>query len=261
MFIIAMGNLKGGVGKTTTVLNVGTELARAGARVLLVDLDPQASLTQMFSIEVDEEHSLTAVIGQARPGSKRIEEIIEEVGERLYLAPSDITLFDSEQGLLQRPKREEVLRKILVPLDEQFDYAVLDLPPSFGNLVTNGLVAADVLVIPTILDAMAVRGIKLFLTQIGRLEAAGLYVPQILGLVPTMTDYRSNAAKITRKALEGFGLYVFTTSISRAAGFAEAAALRLPIRDHQRNHRGTEEFTALTKEIIERAKATATAAG
>ena len=150
MYTLAIANHKGGVGKTTTAANLGAALAERGRSVLLVDMDPQGSLSAALGVEPIPGRSMADVLGGAQPGAVPLRQIIERVGERLHIAPASLELAVSELGLTSRMGRESVLKKALRGVSDGYDLALIDCPPSLGLLTINGLTAADAIIAPTL---------------------------------------------------------------------------------------------------------------
>ena len=184
--IIAIGNQKGGVGKTTTTLNVGAELVNRGRSVVLVDADPQHSLTTALGIDA-EDNSLAEVLGDQRPGTKKVSDVIVKIrdnGGRLFLVPSDVALEISSLGMMNRIGREQLLRHALSVI--KADYILIDCPPSLGLLTVNALVAADRLLVPVQAEYLGLRGLALFWQTMRQVEPLNPNL-RLIGIVPTMT--------------------------------------------------------------------------
>lgn len=172
MQTIAVANHKGGVGKTATGHALGVALAERGERVLLLDLDPQSSLTGACGIQDAAGRSLAEVLGGATPGHLGLADVIMELGPNLWLAPGDIALAISQLGLTSRTGRENVLKRILGPAGDSYDVALLDTAPSLGLLAVNALVAADAMLIPTLPQAADLWGLRLFLDTVALVTEA-----------------------------------------------------------------------------------------
>lgn len=197
MQTLTIANQKGGTGKTTTALNLGYGLAALGGRVLLLDLDPQASLT-LATVGDCAGASLAEVLGDAKPGRVPIPAVIRNLAQGLDLAPGDLSLSNTELGLTVRPMRETVLRRALANLSG-YDLALIDCGPSLGLLVINALVAADGVLCPTQPTALDLRGLRLFLGSLEAMRAEELTRAELLGVLVCQYD---NRLLLHRAALE-----------------------------------------------------------
>ncbi len=170
--VLAITNLRAGVGKTSLTLSLGTTLAERGQRVLLIDLDPQASLTVACGVEDAADANLAQVLGNTIPGRVPLWDILKEIvpGNYIFLAPSDISLAHSEYGLSARMNREAILKKTLADVTENFDYILIDSPSSLGLLTLNCLAAADSILLPTQPHLSHMRGLWLFLGTMERIK-------------------------------------------------------------------------------------------
>ncbi len=232
MHCIAVANHKGGVGKTAITQNVGALLAEGGGRVLLIDIDPQASLSNAFGIE-DTERNLTCVLGGAEEGYLDMDAIIRPVAERLDLAPGDISLAAAELGMIGRVGRENVLKRVLTPLRGRYDVALIDCPPSLAILTINALNASAGVLIPTQPQAADLRGLKLFLQTLEQLRR-GLDRDDLatVGIVPTFYDNRLIHHRDAIEAMK-LGRLNVLTPIGRTVKFAEAVAAGLPLHQYE----------------------------
>ncbi len=256
MPVIAIANQKGGVAKTMVTLNMGAEMARRGMRVLLVDADPQGSLTHTFGVD-DPDRNLSTVLGVVDRGSGHLASIVREVGDGLALAPSDIMLSRTELALVVRPAREYQLRRAIDPLRADYDFILIDCPPSLGLLAVNCLLAADGVLVPTLLDVVSFRALGALLQTLADIRADYEHAPRLLGVLATMADMRSVHAREVLAALRSRpDLHVFETIIPRSIKFSEAAFARQALGDYDARHPGAQAFRDLTEEVIERAKQT-----
>ena len=169
MKILSIANLKGGSGKTAMAHALGASLASMGRRVLLLDLDPQSSLTVSCGILDAGGHSLAEVLGNAKPGDLALADIIAQLSDGLALAPGDIALADTELYLPGRMAGEQVLKRALATVD--YDLAILDCPPSFSLLVVNALTASDAVLVPVVPEYVGLRGLAIFLDGIAQVRA------------------------------------------------------------------------------------------
>ncbi len=222
MRTLAIANQKGGVGKTATAQALGEGLAACGRRVLLVDCDPQGSLTGACGIHDAAGRTLAEVLGGAAPGALGLAEVIRPLGERLSLAPSDIALSTTELALVARMGRENALKRALSMVAASYDLAILDCPPSLGLLTINALTAADAVLIPTMPQAQDLRGLRLFLATVEQIREALNPDLQTFGVLVTCYDRRLAHHK---DALAVLGtLPLLPVIIGRSIRVAEAAA-------------------------------------
>lgn len=251
MVTIAIANQKGGVGKTATAHALGEALAAMGRKVLLVDIDPQASLTQSCGIFDTGGRSLAEVLGGAQPGRLAMGAAIVEVYENLSLAPADIALAGAELGLTSRLGRENVLRKALDILGRRFDIALIDCPPSLGLLTVAALVAADAVLIPTQPQAADLRGLRLFMDTLEQIRAELNPGLEILGVLVTFYDRRYLHHRAAIEAMSVAGLPLLPIMILRSVRVAEAAGGRQSIVTYRPDHPQAAAYNELA-EIVYR---------
>lgn len=219
MRTIAIANQKGGVGKTTLTLTLGRALTERGRRVLLIDLDPQMSLTIALGVTDTEDRSLSEVIGGATEGTATIADVIRDLGGGLQLAPSDLSMAANELGLTQRDRREYILSDALAGV-RSCDYILIDCPPALSLLTINALAAADEVLIPFVPEFLGARGLALFMQTIDRARRINRGL-RVLGCVPMLVGHTKEHAQIIEAIGQRWPLTPIT--IGRSIRVAEAA--------------------------------------
>ncbi|MBI3966431.1 MAG: AAA family ATPase [Chloroflexi bacterium] len=247
--VIAVANQKGGSGKTTTVQSLGAAFAERGRRVLMVDMDPQASLSEGCGISL---YELERTIYHVLLGSAKLPEIVLAVDERLDLAPANIHLSAAEIQLVSVSRREDRLRNAIRTVRDGYEYVLIDCPPSFGLLTLNCLSAADSVLIPMTCDYYTMLGVRLLLDTVREIQAEVQPELRIEGLVATRFDGRTlHAREIleqTRSAL-GSELRVFDTVIRESVRFKEAPINGQTILKYAGTGDGAMAYRALAEEI------------
>lgn len=246
MKIFAIGNQKGGVGKTTSTLTIGAILAENGLKVLVVDLDPQASLTQGLGIDA-EGRSLAEVLGTTKPGKFQAAEVIRNIRPRLDLLPGDLALSMSESGLTLRYGREYVLRDVLQPLAASYDVALIDCPPTLGVLTVNALGAAHGVIIPTLPAPADLRGVKMFLTTLNEIRPINQNL-EIIGLIVSQYDARLSSHQKAFSALEHVGLTILGC-VPRSVRVQESQAAKMPLSEFDPSGKPTEGYREVTEKV------------
>lgn len=249
--IITIAVQKGGTGKTHTTANIGYELSKAGYKVLMIDADPQGSLTASFGI--DPTHNLSEVLGTGAAGVIPIKNIIVPVGERLDLAPSAIELSLSEMALSGRLGREGVLNKALQPIAGSYDYILIDTQPSLGLLTINALTAADQIIIPIQPNADNIHSLGLFMDTLNSIKEINPRL-KVMGVLLTFYNDRYQLHKQAADQLQAAGILLFQTRIGRSVRVEEAAGMGQPITAFDPDNPQAAAYRELTKEIINHGK-------
>ncbi len=249
--IIAVTNQKGGVGKTTSSINIAASLAATKRKVLLVDLDPQGNASSGCGIEKDdlEHHILDVLLGEATAKECLIN--AEQAG--FYVLPANSDLASAEAHLLTTDNKENLLKLALADLKEEFDYIFIDCPPSLSILTVNALVAADSVMIPMQCEYYALEGLKALLSTVEQITEHVNPNLHIEGLLRTMYDPRNRlAVEVSNQLHEHFGEKVYRTAIPRNVRLAEAPSYGMPALMYDRLSRGAKAYLSLAGEMIRR---------
>jgi chromosome partitioning protein len=260
MRIVALANQKGGVGKTTTAVNLGSALAELGHRILLIDLDPQANATSSFGLQALEETSLyEPLLG----GVSITEKIFPTQRDGLFIVPADLDLAGAEVEIARMPNHLTRLAETLKPLqaDETFDFVLLDCPPSLGILMSNALAAADELLTPIQCEYFALEGLVKIVRLVEQVRDSGANGRlEIGGIVMTMFDSRTRlSAQVVAEVREHFGERVYETVIPRSIRLSEAPSFGKSILEYDPNGVGANAYRALAREFVRRHLSSATA--
>lgn len=249
--VIAVANQKGGVGKTTTVVNLAAGLAELGKRVLIVDLDPQGNATMGSGIV---KQSLEKSGYHVLLGECSLEEARQPAREGGYdVLPANRDLSGAELELVSELAREARLKNALSEVGDQYDYVLIDCPPSLNLLTLNGLVAAEGVLIPMVCEYYALEGLSDLVTTLRKVRAAVNPKIEIVGLLRTMFDARSNLSQqVAEQLAQHFRDKVFETVIPRNVRLAEAPSHGLPGLIYDRTSRGAQAYLTLAQEFISR---------
>jgi chromosome partitioning protein len=253
--VIALCNQKGGVGKTTTAINLGAALSELGRRVLLIDFDPQGSLSVGLGVNPNS-FDLTiynllvgpradpraAVVGTATPG--------------LDLLPANIDLSAAEVQLVSEVAREHSLARVIGPLKEDYDVILIDCAPSLGLLAVNALTAADGVIVPLECEFFALRGVAMLTDTIDKVHDRLNPKLRLIGILGTMYDGRTlHNREVMERVLEAFGETVFHTAIRRTVQFPETTVAGEPITTYATGSAGAEQYRSLAREVLARCPA------
>ena len=250
--IIALANQKGGVGKTTTAVNLGAALARRGSRVLLVDIDPQGNASS--GLGVVGRQAIPTMYDVLIRGLPALRAIRCPNGQRkLHLLPANRDLVGAEVELVDVRDRETILREILAPVAPTYDFVLVDCPPSLGLLTLNTLVAADSVLIPIQCEYYALEGLSQLLGTIQLVRRAFNPSLAIEGVLLTMYDQRlSLSRQVATEAKRYFGRLVFDTVIPRNVSIAEAPGFGKPVADYAPASAGARRYADLARELAAR---------
>ncbi len=250
--VIAMCNQKGGVGKTTTTINLGAALAEVGRRVLLVDFDPQGALSVGLGVPVNELD--VTVYNLLIERGHDIRDVIKHTRwQGLDVLPANIDLSAAEMKLVSEVAREQILAGVLRPVLDDYDVVLIDCQPSLGLLTVNALTAAHGVIIPLECEFFAMRGVALLVETIAKITDRLNPRLEVDGILATMYDGRTlHSREVVASVVEHFGDQVFHTVISRTVKFPDASLAAEPITTYDATHKGADAYRQLARELIAR---------
>lgn len=249
--IYTLVNQKGGVGKTTTAINLGAFLAQYGQRVLLIDLDAQANATSCLGID---KHTVKGGTYEALIGTAPIAtNLLHNASLKIYLLPSSPSLAGAEVELVDLAGRESRLRSVLTAISDRFDYILIDCPPSLGLLTLNGIMAAaDGIIIPVQCEYLALEGLGQLTQTLNKMRGSLFPELKIRGVVLTMFDSRTNlSTDVVNEVKRVFPDKVYQTIIPRSIRLAEAPSYGLPISVYAPESNAAKAYAALAREVLE----------
>lgn len=244
--IITLANQKGGVAKTSSCINLGAALAEQQQRVLLVDLDPQSSLTAALGVNPA---ALPLSIYNVMVARQAIRDIIQPSG-RMHIAPATIDLAAAEAHLVNEVSREHVLSDALADVAEAYDVILIDCPPSLGQLTINGLSCADEVLIPITCHYLALRGLEQLMDSIEKVKRRANRRLSLLGVLPTMYEGRTvHEQEVLEELQQRFPGQVFEP-IRKSIRFPESTVAGKPLLDYDPHHAGSESYRVLAREVL-----------
>jgi len=251
--IISIANQKGGVGKTTTAINLSACLAQAGKKVLTIDFDPQANTTSGLGVD---KRSLSATVYDLLMGEKRVDEVmVQTMIDNLSLLPTNVELAGAEIELVSLPDREYILKSILVDMKYNYDYILIDCPPSLNILTINALTASDTVLVPIQCEYFALEGLSQLMYTIELIKKNLNKRLELEGVVFTMYDSRTNlSAEVVEEVKVHLEKDVYRSIIPRNVRLSEAPSHGLPITLYDTKSKGSEAYISLANEVIAKAR-------
>lgn len=250
--VITVTNQKGGVGKTTTSVNLAYYLARLGHKTLLIDYDPQGNASSGLGVD---KHALERTMCEVMLGEALLPDILTPSGKDLYIAPAIPELADVEVQMTEMEDKFSLLKNAIAPLRDDYDFIIIDSPPSLSLLTVNGMIAADYLILPVQTEFYALEGVAQLLESMNLVKKAMNPNLRLLGVLATMYDKRTAlSSQVLAEIKRFFKDKVFETYIPRNVRLAEAPSHGVAIGDYDRFSKGAKAYKALAKEVLERTK-------
>jgi chromosome partitioning protein len=251
--ILAIINHKGGVGKTTTTINLGAALALKGFKILVVDLDPQTNLTQSFGKEsIGRRNIYNAFVDIVKENKNSLP--IENIKQNLDIVPASLDLSASEIELVNEPGKEFLLKELIKPIERNYDYIIIDCPPSLGLLTINALTAASDVIIPVQAEYLALKGMMKLLYSIEKVKLRLNKDLSFSGIIITQFDSRVNLHKTAEEQILAGFENVFDTRIRKNIALAEAQSNQIDIFEHAPKSPGADDYSDLADEIKNKIK-------
>lgn len=246
--VIAIANQKGGVGKTTTAVNLSASVAAQGKRVLILDLDPQGNTTSGYGIS---KRTVQAGTYQLLIGENTAQEALCHTDYQVDVIPSNIQLSGAAIELVEMDKRESRLRQALAPIADQYDYIFIDCPPALDLLTLNGLCAADTVLVPIQCEFFALEGLSELMSTVRTVKKMYNKYIELEGVLLTMYDGRLNLTlQVVQEVKKFFGDKVYATTIPRNVRLAEAPSYGMPVNYYDPASKGTAAYGELAKELL-----------